>query len=238
MVNLYGMGEGRRRRLTPGGAALGLALFVVLVATMFVLVMIISRTMGSREVVDSLAGRPATTATISQSADERSSAADDNSAGSGSASSTAEGATLVRPRAVSASSVLDPTSTNNYRPTNLVDGDLATAWNEGAEGNGVGQWVRFDFSEPIVLARIEIANGYQKDTERFEGNVRARSIKLEYSNGGTQLVELIDTQGFQAVTALRGTAEWLKLTIVSVYPAYIWEDASLSEVRIYEAADQ
>ena len=45
---------------------------------------------------------------------------------------------VIRPTAASASSVLKATSTNNYRATNLLDGDLTTAWNEGAEGPGTG----------------------------------------------------------------------------------------------------
>jgi len=134
--------------------------------------------------------------------------------------------------------VLKATSTINYGAANLLDGDLATAWNEGAEGPGVGQWVRFAFSNPIVPARIEIANGYQKDAERFHGNVRVKSLKLEYSNGATQVVELLDTEDFQSVTTVQASTEWIKLTIQSVYPDYVWADAALSEVRIFALAGQ
>jgi len=220
-----------RRRVTGAGIAMGFALFLILLATVFVLGVIVYWVLQPGEEIDPLAGLPGTTATTGTTLTEGS------SGGNASTSSTLT-ATLVRPRAVSASSTLEATSTNNYRPTNLLDGDPTTAWNEGAEGPGVGQWVRFAFSEPLTLARMEIANGYQKDKERFQGNVRVKSLKVEYSNGTTQLVDLLDTEDLQTVTATRQAVEWVKLTIVSVYPDYVWEDAALSEVRMYELPGQ
>ena len=90
----------------------------------------------------------------------------------------------------------------------------------------------------MVLTRIEFLNGCQKDEERFYGHIRVRSLKLEYSGGYTQLVDLLDTMDAQAVTARSKATEWLKMTITGVYPDYIWEDAALSEVRLFELAGQ
>ncbi len=94
--------------------------------------------------------------------------------------------------------------------------------------------MRFQFDELIPLARIEIANGYQRDAERFAGNVRVKSIELEYSDGTTQVVQLLDAQGLQVIKPKAQDTEWIKLTILSVYPTYKWQDAALSEVRVYE----
>jgi hypothetical protein len=144
---------------------------------------------------------------------------------------------VVRPASITASSVLKATASNNYRPTNLLDGDLATAWNEGAEGPGIGEWVKLEFSRQITLTRIEIANGYQKDKDRFVGNPRVKSLEVQYSTGTTQLVNLLDTEEYQTITPTRQPVEWVKLTIVSVYPGKEWEDAALSEVRVYARPD-
>ena len=54
---------------------------------------------------------------------------------------------------------------------------------EGAKGTGAGEWVKFEFDEPITLARIEIANGYQKDDDSFADYVRVKSIEIDYSDG-------------------------------------------------------
>ena len=53
------------------------------------------------------------------------------------------------------------------------------------------------------------------------------------SDGETQVVDLLDTQDFQSITPLPVRTEWVKITIYSVYPDYIWADAALSEVRLY-----
>ncbi len=224
----------RGSRVTPAGVAMGFALFLVLLATTFSLGFIVYRGLDLGKTVDPYAGRTGTTATIVTE-----SSANPGGGGSnpGSSSST-KAAMLIRPRATSASSVLEPTATSNFRPPNLVDGDLTTAWSEGRKGPGTGEWVRFEFLEPVVVDHLEIANGYQKDDDRFFSAARVKSLKVEYSNGATQLVELLDTKDLQSVTTTHRATEWIKLTIVSVYPDYEWEDAALSEVRIYAVPNE
>lgn len=223
----------RRRRITAASAALGVALFIMLLATIFALGAIVYRTTMTTEVaaIDPLAGRPGTTATTSTTSPE------EGENGGGTVTTAARGR-AIRPQAASSSSALKPTSRNDFRATNLLDEDLTTAWNEGADGPGIGEWVRFDFLEPVTLIRLEIANGYQIDDERFAGTIRVRSLKLEYSYGSTQIVNLFDTTDMQSITTRSKPTEWLKLTILSVYPDYVWEDAALSEVRLFEAATQ
>lgn len=227
-ASLYGrsVGRHRRRRVTLAGVAMSLAILLALAATVFAFYSIVQWALATEEDVDPYAGQSGTTATVGTMTTQR------PGGGSANTTSTLVG-TLIRPSAVSASSSLKATSTNNYRPTNLLDGDLATAWNEGAEGPGLGEWVRFEFSRQIVLSRIEIANGYQKDDDRFRGNPRVRSLEVAYSNGTTQLITLVDTEEFQSITPTRQPVEWVKLTIVSVYPGDEWDDTALSEVRIY-----
>jgi hypothetical protein len=57
---------------------------------------------------------------------------------------------------------------------------------------------------------------------------------LQYSDGTTQIVQLLDAQGLQVIKPKTPDTQWIKLTILSVYPLFKWEDAALSEVRIYE----
>jgi len=37
----------------------------------------------------------------------------------------------------------------------------ASAWNEGADGPGIGEWVLYDFGEPVPLAAHRDRHGYQ-----------------------------------------------------------------------------
>jgi hypothetical protein len=144
------------------------------------------------------------------------------------------GSVLVRPQAATASSSLKATSITDFRPTNMLDGNLSSAWVEGAEGIGVGEWARFEFDAVIPLARLEIANGYQKDEERFLGNARVKTLEVEYSDGTKQVIELRDVQGLQEIQPEVEETQWIKLTILSVYSDYTWDDTALSDLRVYE----
>jgi hypothetical protein len=208
---------------------MGLAMLLVLAITVFVLYVVVQRALESTEEVDPYAGKAGTTATVAAATSGSSS----GTTSEGGVTSSTLAPTAIRPTSALASSTLEGTSTNSYRVTNLLDGDLTTAWNEGAEGPGIGEWIQFEFSQSTKLARIEIANGYQKDGERFEGNPRVESMKVEYSNGTTQLVDLLDVMDFQAITPTIQPVEWVRLSIVSVYAGEEWDDTALSEVRIY-----
>jgi hypothetical protein len=224
-------GYRRRRRVTAGGALLGFIMLAILVIAVVALGVVVYRTMHPAEKVDPLAGRSGTTASTSTTLAS-------GSNGTITSTSTSLPVILLRPTAATSSSALKATTTNNFRATNLVDGDVTTAWNEGAKGVGLGEWVRFEFSSPVTLARIDLANGNQKDEQRFSGDIRIKTVQLEYSNGSTQLVDLLDTREIQSINTLREEIDWLKLIIVSVYPDYVWADAALSEVRLYGLANQ
>jgi hypothetical protein len=230
----HGGARGRRQRVTAAGAAMGFALLLVLAITVFVLSVVVQRALDSGEDVDAYAGMSGTTATIAAATPQTSG----GDAPGGKETSSTLAPTIIRPTSSVASSTLEATPTISYRVTNLLDGDLATAWNEGAEGPGIGEWVRFEFSQKLQLARIEIANGYQKDDGRFQGNPRVRSLRIEYSNGTTQLVDLLDTAEFQAITPTIQPVEWVRFSIVSVYAGEEWEDTALSEVRFYSRPDR
>lgn len=221
----------RRRRVTAGGAALGVLMLAVLAVAILVMGVVVYRTIHPAANVDPLIGRSGTTASTSTTLASGSSNA-------GSSTSTSLAGVLVRPRAATSSSSMKPTNTRDFRATNLIDGDPATAWTEGAEGTGRGEWVKFDFLTPVTLVKIDVANGNQKDKDIFAEDIRIKTVQLEYSDGGTQLVDLLDTQELQSITALPVATDWVKMTIVSVYPGYVWADAALSEVRLYGLAGQ
>ncbi len=207
---------------------MGIALLLGLTVLTITLGLIIHGSLQTTENIEPYAGQVGTPATIGTTSSQISDNPDSDT-------STTLAPIQVRPTAADASSALKATSTNSYRATNLIDGDLTTAWEEGAAGPGLGEWVRFDFSRPVTIARIEIANGCQKDEERFQGNPRVKAVKVEYSNGMSELIDLADSTEPQSIKP--GTTEavdWVKLTIVSVYEGDQWEDTALSEVRVFE----
>ncbi len=212
---------------------MGFAMILLLAACIFLLAIVIERTLDAPAEVDIFAGQSGTTATVVTAVS--------GSAGTGGAavpgSDTAGNAAQIRPTAAAASSTLRATQTNSYGVTNLLDGDLSTAWNEGSDGNGIGEWVQFNFSQDVVLSRVEIANGYQRDDDRYFGNPRVQSLRIEYSNGTSQLVDLLDSRQLQIVIPTREPITSVRFVIVAVYSGAEWDDTALSEVRFYETVN-
>lgn len=245
-ASLYGPTHGGRtrsgRRFTATSFAIGTALLLGLIILAFILYTIVDRTLDTSEDIIPYADQTGIPATTSTTQPETS--GETQTSGQGGTPTETEptdqnttttlAPLAVRPKAAVASSALEATSTASYQATNLLDGDLTTAWLEGMDGPGLGEWVRFEFSQPVVLARLEIANGYQKDDDRFLGNPRVKLVKVEYSSGTSQLVDFWDTRDLQAIKPTDEAVEWVKLVIVSVYPGSEWEDTALSEVHIYE----
>jgi hypothetical protein len=231
-----------RPRLTNTSFALGAALLLGLLLLVFILYSTIARGLDKNASIAPYAdqkGIPASviTTTTIRSGGQAPITTEGTQADPALTTTTAEPPVLVRPKATVSSSALKGTSLAGFQATNLVDGDFSTAWIEGAKGNGLAEWVRFEFSKPTLLSRIEIANGYQKDAARFRTCPRVKLVNIEFSSGATYLVELQDTQDLQFIVPAGEAIEWIKLVIVSVYPGVENEETALSEVRLFEKAD-
>ena len=70
---------------------------------------------------------------------------------------------------VQASSTIKPFGKYNFYPSNLIDGDNSTSWQESKEGKKEGQWVKFIFKNPIDLYGFDIVNGFQLVDEKVWG---------------------------------------------------------------------
>ncbi len=242
-----------RPRFHAASLAMGSALVVGLAILAFVLYASAAHSLDKSADVMSYVGQkgipastepPVTDATSTEGAAQ----AVDGSQTEPVSTTTPEPPVMIRPKATVSSSALAGTPTASFQATNLLDGDLSTVWTEGADGLGVGEWIRFDLTKPTVLGRIEIANGYQKDETRFAENPRVRLVSVQYSSGANQLVELYDTAQIQYIVPADEAVEWFKLVIVSVYSGgqdettvsddvSTSENTSLSEVHLFEKTD-
>lgn len=130
---------------------------------------------------------------------------------------------------VSASSVLAPQASFNYRPINVIDGDPGTAWAEGADGPGVGEWLDFDFTETVDLIAIEFLNGYNRTRETFRGNGRVRLITITTDDNDI-VATLDDNMEYQTIEEPFGRTGSARMTIESVYRGERFDDTLVSEV--------
>lgn len=112
----------------------------------------------------------------------------------------------------------------SYFASNLLDGDLTTAWVEGAEHPGIGE--TFTIQAPLYstylekedlyseegdpgidtmgypLQHIIVYNGYQKSPEIWEANGRVRSLLMWNNGSRICIIELEDTMVPQEIDLL------------------------------------
>jgi hypothetical protein len=132
-----------------------------------------------------------------------------------------------------ASSVLAPAHGNTYGPRNLADGDNNTAWVEGSDGQGVGEFVVLEFDSPRTIRGLTLRNGYDKSPDIFDKNSRVKDIELRFSSGDSIDATLKDAPGPQHVTLDQPIkAKWIELIIRSVYPGSKYSDTAINELSV------
>ena len=131
-----------------------------------------------------------------------------------------------------ASTELKETTVTHYAQR-VLDGKLDTAWCEGVNGVGVGQWIRISnaVEKELQIIGIEIKGGYQADQRRLDNNGCPTELLIECEGGYSQKVELYD---YDAVFLLDVPAktDWVKLTILDAMPGEKYEDTCISEIRL------
>lgn len=122
-----------------------------------------------------------------------------------------------------------------HSASRIMDGDKNTAWVEGADGQGYGQSVRFDFNNVYLVSGIRIRAGYHKNDDIYYKNSRPKEICAEYSDGTSEIFRLEDAGQIEQILMLPYPVEtsMVNLTIESVYPGGKYEDTCISEVSFF-----
>ncbi|MFH0893987.1 MAG: hypothetical protein V2A54_06085, partial [Bacteroidota bacterium] len=68
----------------------------------------------------------------------------------------------------------------------------AGTWAEGAEGPGIGEWLKFEFLQPMQPVKINIFAGYSKSKEIFLKNARIKKLKISASDKSSVIIDLKD----------------------------------------------
>ena len=136
----------------------------------------------------------------------------------------------------SASSVLNGKS--RYSNKNCVDGDYRTPWVEGSSSNGVGEWIKLDFSSEKELSYLGVIPGYLKylpnGENLFQANNRIKKATIELSDHTLRTVHFAEYEAIQYIKINKKTS-YVKLIIDSVYAGDKYNDAGISEiVPVYE----
>lgn len=129
----------------------------------------------------------------------------------------------------------------NYHPLYLADDDPKTAWVEGVEGDGAGEWVRVHVTPMAgaTAARLHVRNGYQKSAGLYKANARPKSVTVKLLPGGTtKTLTLADAQGWQDLNVEQpaGPLSGVELKVESVYPGKKYKDTCISDVQVFVTA--
>jgi len=138
---------------------------------------------------------------------------------------------------VSASSELSSQSQNSYVAKSANDLSYSTAWVEGKEDSGVGEFIEYTFKNksPRITAII-ISNGYMKSDKAWKNNNRVKSLRLYVNGKAFGILNLTDTktdQTFELGTFGHnedGSDLVLKFEILEVYPGDKYDDTAITEI--------
>lgn len=131
-------------------------------------------------------------------------------------SSSPKTATPLKITASSSSNRLAVQS-NTYYAANAIDGKRSTAWIEGADGPGIGEWIRFDFDREIVVHRILFQPGYFKSPSIWAQNNRLAAVTAYFSDGSSRELTFVDKMESQKADVCAIKTKWVKFVIKSVY---------------------
>ena len=134
---------------------------------------------------------------------------------------------------LSVSSQLTGKSGTVYGAAFLNDGDTSTPWEEGVEGDGIGEQITYEPEAGTKLQVIRIYPGNGRSDKAFQENNRPKTITLEI-DGKKQTLNFDDAGHFYTFSSKKPvTAKQVKLIIDSVYPGSKWQDTCISEVEFY-----
>lgn len=136
-----------------------------------------------------------------------------------------------------ASSVLE-NNEPRYGPLRVLDNNPETAWSEGANGYGVGEWIQIERDTPAEVVKIHIRNGYHKFPETYDNNGKLKAFRLDFSDGSS-LTYIVDTSEYRGETDLiiplsrPVSTHSICLTILDAIPGERYEDTCISDIAAY-----
>ena len=119
-----------------------------------------------------------------------------------------------------------------YAAANANDADPSTAWAEGANGAGEGEWLSLFFSEQKV-AGFAICAGYQRSADAYNASGRPASIRVSVAGESDCTVTLDDARDEQVVLfSYPVVTDFLSIEISSVYGGASSAYTCISDVRV------
>ncbi|NNM15522.1 MAG: hypothetical protein HKO56_02600, partial [Bacteroidia bacterium] len=145
---------------------------------------------------------------------------------------------------LSASSVLLPNKSNTYAASNAHDLSYKTAWVEGADGYGIGEYLIYHVQPTNPrITEIIVVNGYVKSEQAWKENSRVKKLLMSVDDKAYAYINLEDSmaeQHFKIKPLGNDPKDWdemeklpvwtMKFEITEVYPGDKYEDTAITEI--------
>jgi hypothetical protein len=129
-----------------------------------------------------------------------------------------------------------------YYPENTLNNDDSQKWTEGMGGNGVGEWVAFEFNDEKTVVGAYIKSGNWRDYDFMVDNCRFRDVRFLFDDGTEEDWTLADpsvgnfmqehsADGEMITFAKPHKAKTITLKALSVYQGSAYDDLVLTQVK-------
>lgn len=122
-----------------------------------------------------------------------------------------------------ASSTYGGDKSYDYSPSRVLEGDTSKGvWVEGADGDGIGEWIQLTTDGPQVhVMKVRLGIGFNavspKGTSLWDTNSRPKTLLVEFSNGTTTTLNLTDTPDIQEFSVdSQGPVTSVRFTIQAI----------------------
>ncbi|MCQ2223443.1 MAG: hypothetical protein MJZ35_06630 [Bacteroidaceae bacterium] len=141
-----------------------------------------------------------------------------------------------------ASSTLKPQGRFDYKASNAHDLNMATAWVEGAPGDGIGEWIEYTLpANNPRITNISIVNGLVRTKKAWTENSRVEALEVSVNGKKHCMLYLKDvyavqefevpTIGYDDRDNLEGKPDIvIRFRICSVYPGTRYKDTAISDI--------
>src|SRR5688572_26347680 len=130
----------------------------------------------------------------------------------------------------------------NYHPNYIADDDPVTAWVEGAESSGAGEWLRVQVTplDKTTRIRLRVRNGYQKSKDLWKANARAKAVTVKLLPSKVEKkITLEDKDGWQEIVVdqPKGEVRGVELAVTAVYDGTKYADLCISDVQVFATSE-
>ncbi|MBD3330487.1 hypothetical protein GF354_03070 [Candidatus Peregrinibacteria bacterium] len=128
----------------------------------------------------------------------------------------------------------EPENDLMYYPCLVGDNQIETAWVEGVDGPGIGEWIQVPLDPAKNYDKVQIFSGYGESDELWDQNNRVKDLKITFSTGFEQTVHFIDNYDYEVFTLdeIVVAPLWAKFEILNIYPGTKFDDTAISEIKV------